>query len=200
MADKEILETDVSGGLGKESSQDASRGGTPQTEKEKELIERVGALGEDLKKNEEHIRELEDRLLRGRAELENFRKRLNKEMQEALKYAIEPFLKELLPSIDNLERALDAAKSSHNVEALVEGVTLTLNEIRKILAKHGIKEVESLGRSFDPRVHEALERLETDEVPSGHISKEYQKGYLLHDRLIRPAKVAVSVNKVSEEP
>lgn len=200
MADKEILETDVSGELGKESPQDASREDTPQTEKEKELIERVGALGEDLKKNEEHIRELEDRLLRGRAELENFRKRLNKEMQEALKYAIEPFLKELLPSIDNLERALDAAKSSHNVEALVEGVTLTLNEIRKILAKHGIKEVESLGRSFDPRVHEALERLETDEVPSGHISKEYQKGYLLHDRLIRPAKVAVSVNKVSEEP
>lgn len=200
MANKETLETDVSEGLEKESPQDASMEGTPQTEKEKELRDRVGALEEDLKKNEEHIRELEDRLLRGRAELENLRKRLHKEMQEALKYAIEPFLKEFLPSIDNLERALDAAKSSHNVEALVEGVTLTLNEIRKVLAKHGIKEVESLGRSFDPRVHEALERLETDEVPNGHISREYQKGYLLHDRLIRPAKVAVSVNKVTEEP
>jgi molecular chaperone GrpE len=200
MADKKPLDTKFPQDPENEDLKGPSGEDKPGTEREKGLMDKVEALEGDLKKNEERIRDLEDGLLRGRAELENLRKRLNKEMEEALKYATEPFLKELLPSIDNLERALEAARNSQNIEALVEGLTLTLSELRRILTKHGVKEIESLGQYFDPRVHEALECLEADQVPSGYVCKEYQKGYLLHDRLIRPAKVAVSVNQSSKEP
>jgi molecular chaperone GrpE len=170
------------------------------SEGERGLLDTIDALKSEQGKNEERIRELEDLLLRGRAELENLRKRFQKESQEALKYAIDPFVKDLLPSIDNLERALEAAKGTDNSEALLQGVTLTLGELKRALAKHGVQEVNSVGLAFDPRVHEAIESQETEDVPSGHVAKEYQKGYALHGRLIRPARVSVSANRAAKEP
>ena len=170
------------------------------SEGERGLLDTIDALKSEQGKNEERIRELEDLLLRGRAELENLRKRFQKESQEALKYAIDPFVKDLLPSIDNLERALEAAKGTDNSEALVQGVTLTLCELKRTLAKHNVQEVNSVGLAFDPRVHEAIESQETEDVPSGHVAKEYQKGYALHGRLIRPARVSVSANRAVKEP
>jgi len=170
------------------------------SEEERGLLDTIDSLKSELGKNEERIRELEDMLLRGRAELENLRKRLQKESQEALKYAIGPFVRDLLSSIDNLERALEAAKSTDNSEALVQGVTLTLDELKRTLAKHGVQEVNTVGYAFDPRVHEAIESQETEDVPSGHVAKEYQKGYALHGRLLRPARVSVSTNRTVKEP
>jgi molecular chaperone GrpE len=182
----------------------AERADTPESEsiseEERRLLDTIDALKSELAKSEERIRELEDLLLRGRAELENLRKRFQKESQEALKYAIGPFVRDLLSSIDNLERALEAAKGTDNSEALVQGVTLTLGELKRTLAKHGVQEVNSVGLAFDPRVHEAIESQETEDVPSGHIAKEYQKGYALHGRLIRPARVSVSANRAVKEP
>ena len=164
------------------------------------LLDTIDALKSELHKNEERIRELEDLLLRGRAELENIRKRLQKESQEALRYAIEPFVRDLLPSIDNLERTLEAAKGTDNSDALVQGVTLTLGELKRTLAKHDVQEVKSVGLAFDPRVHEAIESQETEDVPSGYVLKEFQKGYALYGRLIRPARVSVNANRAVKEP
>ena len=159
----------------------------------------IDALKSKIDKNEALIRELEDLLLRSRAEMENLRKRLQKESQEALRYAIDPFVRDLLPSIDNLERALEAAKGAGNVEALVQGIMLTLGELKRTLGKHGVKEVDSVGLAFDPKLHEAIESQETEDVPTGYVVKEHQKGYALHGRLIRPAKVSVSVNKAVKD-
>lgn len=164
------------------------------------LLDAIDALKSELHKNEDRVRELEDLLLRGRAELENLRKRLQKESLEALRYAIDPFVRDLLPSIDNLERTLEAAKGTDNTDALVQGVTLTLGELKRTLAKHDVQEVKSVGLAFDPRVHEAIESQETEDVPSGYVVKEFQKGYALHDRLIRPARVSVSANRAVKEP
>lgn len=187
-----------------ETVQIAETAETPEpgsiAEGERGLLDTIDALKSELGKNEERIRELEDLLLRGRAELENLRKRFQRESQEALKYAIDPFVRDLLPSIDNLERTLEAAKGTDNSEALVQGVALTLGELKRNLVKHGVQEVESVGLAFDPRVHEAIESQETEDVPNGHVAKEYQKGYALHGRLIRPAKVGVSANKAVKEP
>lgn len=187
-----------------ETVQIAETAKTPEpgsiSEGERGLLDTIDALKSELGKSEERIRELEDLLIRGRAELENLRKRFQRESQEALKYAIDPFVRDLLPSIDNLERTLEAAKGTDNSEALVQGVALTLGELRRNLVKHGVQEVESVGLAFDPRVHEAIESQETEDVPNGHVAKEYQKGYALHGRLIRPAKVSVSANRAVKEP
>ena len=182
----------------------AERADTPESEsiseEERRLLDTIDALKSELAKSEERIRELEDLLLRGRAELENIRKRLQKESQEALRYAIEPFVRDLLPSIDNLERTLEAAKGTDNSDALVQGVTLTLGELKRTLAKHDVQEVKSVGLAFDPRVHEAIESQETEDVPSGYVLKEFQKGYALYGRLIRPARVSVNANRAVKEP
>jgi molecular chaperone GrpE len=139
-----------------------------------------------------------DRLYRLSAEFENYKKRMNRQMDEFRKYANEALLKDLLSVVDNLERALstsgkDAGESIQG--SLIEGVEMTLNEILKILTKFNVTPIESLEKPFDPVFHEAVMQEESDEQPENTVISEFQKGYLIHDRLLRPSMVVVSKTK-----
>lgn len=134
-----------------------------------------------------------DRFLRVSAEFENYKKRQAREMADFRKYANEALLKELLSGVDNLQRALVSARGDHeNNDSLMEGVDMILGETLKIFEKFGVTPIESLGKLFDPAFHQAVFQQETDDYPANTVVDEIQKGYLLHDRLLRPAMVVVS--------
>ncbi len=138
------------------------------------------------------LQESEDKILRLAADFENARKRLEREREISLKYAEENILKDLLPGIDNIERAMDQGKEANNVESLLQGVELTRDGLLTTLEKYGVKAIDSVGRPFDPNLHEALAMEETDKMEPNLVLREFQKGYLYRDRLLRPAKVIVS--------
>lgn len=134
-----------------------------------------------------------DRLLRLSAEFENYKKRSSRELADFRKFANEQIFKDLLGVIDNLERALaSAADQEGNAGSIAEGVELTLREILKILEKNGVTVIEAEGETFDPTYHQAVMQQETTDQPPNTVIQELQKGYLLHNRLLRPSMVAVS--------
>jgi molecular chaperone GrpE len=141
------------------------------------------------------LAELKDRYLRLAAEYDNFRKRNLKERQDLHNYANESLVKDLLPVVDNLERAVAHGRKEEqraDSENLLQGVELTWRSLVQILARFGVTEIEAEGKPFDPQVHEAVRRIASSDHPSGTILEVYQKGYLLKDRLLRPAMVAVA--------
>ncbi len=136
--------------------------------------------------------DLKDKLMRLAAEFENTRKRLQREKETALKYAEENILKELLPGIDNLERALEQGKETGSVDSLLEGIVMTRDGLLETLKKFGVEPVASVGEPFDPNVHEALVMEPSEEVEANVVLREFMKGYLYKERLLRAAKVVVS--------
>jgi molecular chaperone GrpE len=150
-----------------------------------------------LKLNEE-ISDLKDQRLRAIAELENFRKRAEKDQSDALKYGIANFAKEIINIKDNIERAQssisDEVKTNEAVKSVVEGLDLIAQATVSTFAKIGIKKVESINQKFDHNLHQAMMEIEKDEIEPGTIVQEILPGYTLHDRLLRPAMVGVSKN------
>jgi molecular chaperone GrpE len=150
-----------------------------------------------LKVAQEESRETYDRFLRTSAEFENYKKRSDREMDEFRKFANESLIKELLSVVDNLERAVNSSSDAKQANSgLVEGVNMTLKEILKILEKFNVKPVESLKKHFDPNFHQAVMTEETDDHTEHIVINELQKGYIMHNRLLRPAMVVVSTPKV----
>jgi molecular chaperone GrpE len=140
-----------------------------------------------------------DRLKRVTAEYINSQRRMERDMQERVRYAIESFARELLPIADNLGRALAATRETPSVEKLVEGVDMVEKNLYAIFDKHGIRPVSAeTGAAFDPALHEAIAAIESAEHKPGSILQQTQKGFHLHDRLLRPASVVVS--KASPKP
>ncbi len=150
----------------------------------------------ELEKLKEEKEDYYDRLLRASAEFDNYKKRANREMTELRKYANEALTRELLSVVDNLERAIVMSTDGQvTVDSIVEGVDMTLKEILKILEKFYVKPLNSMGEVFDPRFHQAVGQEESEDSPANTIIKELQKGYMIHDRLLRPAMVIVSKAK-----
>jgi molecular chaperone GrpE len=139
------------------------------------------------------LAELKDRWVRERAELENFKRRAAREKQDALRFGSESLLKDLLPVIDNLHRALAHAKSD---DPIVAGVQLVLRGFDDVFERHGVKVVPARGEPFDPNRHEAISHVES-EAPANTVIDEHQRGYVLHDRLLRPALVTVGKGPAS---
>ncbi len=137
------------------------------------------------------LQEINDKYLRLYAEFENYRKRVNKDKEEIVKYANESLLYELLPVIDNLEMALNHA-SNNVTEGLVQGVEITLKELQKTLEKFGLSPIEAYGKPFDPLVHHAMTQVERDDIDGKTVVEEFRKGYMLRDKVLRPSLVAVS--------
>ena len=164
-------------------------------EKETVKIE-VDTVEELQKKMDEALAESQqhyDRLLRVSAEFDNYKKRAVREADEFRKFANEALLRDLLHIVDNLERAItSASESSAGDECVVQGVSMTRDEILKIFSKYGVTPVEAVGKPFDPAYHQAIMQEETDEHPENTVVSEMQKGYLLHDRLLRPSMVVVA--------
>jgi molecular chaperone GrpE len=151
------------------------------------------ALASKLQAAEEQARDHYDRLLRVSAEFENYRKRTAREMRDVIRYANEKLAKELLAVVDNLERAIESASQCYpKDDPLLQGVHLTLNETLKILERHHVAPIKSLGEPFDPNFHQAMLQAEAEDQPPNTVVDELQKGYMIHDRLLRPALVAVS--------
>jgi len=141
--------------------------------------------------------EFKDRLLRTLAEMENLRKRTEREVAEARLYGNTGFARDVLAVADNMHRALatiDEELSAHadpKLAALIEGVELTERELMKVLEKHGVKKFTPAGEKFDPNVHQAMYEMENSDVPPGHVGQVIQSGYMLGERVLRPALVAV---------
>lgn len=148
-------------------------------------------------KLQEELTQVQDRYLRLGAEFENFKKRSDREKQTSIRFANENLVSELLPVIDHLEAAILAA-NNHSAESVVLGVQLVLKQLKDVLAKSGLKEFSSLGSPFNPNLHEALAERESNEHDAGVVLEEFQKGYMLNDRLVRPARVVVSKKPISE--
>jgi molecular chaperone GrpE len=144
----------------------------------------------EIKENE--IKELKDRLLRVAAEAENARKRLEREKADAIAYANENMLRALLPIGDNLELAIQHGEGDTDPQALLEGIRMTRKIFLDVLAKNGCVPFDSQGKVFDPNFHEAMMQQDSPEHPEKTIIQEYQKGYMLNERLLRPAMVVVS--------
>ncbi len=141
-----------------------------------------------------------DQLLRLAAEFENFKKRMEREREALIKYAGENILRELLSTVDNLDRALeqgsaDSEDSQQKLDAMLEGVGLTRKGLLATLEKFEVIPIESIGKEFDPNEHEALTMEPSDTTPANHVMREFLKGYRFRDRLLRPSKVVVSGGK-----
>ena len=142
--------------------------------------------------------DLKDRLLRSLAEMENLRRRTDRQVDDARVYGIANFARDTLGVADNMRRALDAVtpelreSADTAVKALVEGVELTERELLKVLEKHGVKKLEPLGTKFDPNLHQAMYEVPDPSVPAGTVAQVVQAGYTIGDRVLRPALVAVT--------
>ena len=156
-----------------------------------QLIEKINVLKALSDKNY-------DLYLRSQAEMENMKKRFRREKEDWFKYSNETLIKEILPIMDNLERAVSHSTSETALPSLKEGIELTLRSLKSALSKSGIEEVKAEGELFDPGLHEAVFQIDDDHAEPGKVVKEIQKGYLLNKRLIRPAMVTVSKGKPAE--
>jgi len=154
----------------------------------------IEELQSQLAQKTQETQEYYDRLLRLAAELENLKKRQEREMADLRQFANENLLKELLPVLDNLERALEHGRQAEAPEALMEGLELVNQDFLKVLSRFGATPLDSLGERFDPAYHHAVMEEEATEVEDQTVLKELQKGYLLQNRLLRPAMVVVSRN------
>jgi len=143
-----------------------------------------------------------DRWLRTQAEMENMRKRNNKERDDLNKFRSLDLLRDMLPAMDNLQRAIDASQQNPQGEELLQGIQMVAQQFAGVLNKHSIEPIEALGQPFDPNRHEALQQIPTSEHPPMTVIQELEKGYLLHDRVVRPSKVLVSapLPEATEEP
>lgn len=151
----------------------------------------------------EECQALQDKYLRLAAEFENYKRLAQKEQRDYSRFANESLLKEILPILDNLERAIKASKEASQAggkgDGLIQGVELTLKQFGEVLSKFGVQPIASVGQVFDPTRHQAVARVESDKVPSNTVAEEYQKGYLLHERVLRPAMVSVATAPAGRE-
>lgn len=182
----------------------------PTSEKEEQASEEpkdqeeAEISSEDLiEKLNEEITSLKDQRLRAIAELENFRKRAEKDQSDALKYGISNFAKEIINIRDNIERAQssisDEAKNNEAIKSVIEGIDLIAQSVVSTFEKIGIKKIESLNEKFDHNLHQAMMEIENEELEPGTIVQELIPGYTLHDRLLRPAMVGVSKKSKKNE-
>lgn len=149
---------------------------------------------------ETRVRETQERLLRVAADFENYRRRIEREKQEYVKFAHERILRDLLPIMDNLRRAMEHARVIGESPVLLSGVELVVQEFEKVLERYGVTPIDALGRPFDPMVHEALQTVEVEESEPGLVVEEIQRGYLLNGRVLRPALVSVSASPEQTSP
>jgi len=152
-----------------------------------------------LKKKAEERDTYLDQLLRTKAEFVNYQKRVAKEHESIAQFAVQNLILDFLPELDNFERALKLADDSNDYNKFVEGIKLIEEQLFKVLGKYGVESIETAGKAFDPNLHEAVMEEENNEMPHHTIVDEFQRGFLLKERVIRPSKVKVSKRTIEEE-
>ncbi len=174
-----------------ESSQKSVEGGT-EAGTEAQTAAQLDELQKTLAAKTDEAKGFQEKYLRLAAEFENYKRLSLREQRESSLFANERILKDLLPIIDNLERAVRAAKENPAGNALIQGIELTLKQFSEMLTKFGVTPVPSIGEPFDPAYHQAVTKLESATSPENTVVEEYQKGYRLHERILRAAMVAVA--------
>lgn len=185
---RENVSPDGAAGEGTEATPDHERKAEP-VEGPASIIEKLQAQIAD---KDKELAELKDRYLRSLAESENVRKRIRHQSDETVRLQRENLLRELLPVVDNLERAVDAARGGGNGKPIVEGVEMVLHSMLDFLKTHGVTQLTSVGEPFDPQRHEAIDQIESSQHPPNTVVNEFHRGYQIGDRLLRPARVAVA--------
>jgi molecular chaperone GrpE len=176
-------------GTGEQPEQQSHQAGeNAGTAAEKELVN----LKLQLEEKDKEIGELKDKYLRTLAEADNTRKRIRQQGEESIRHQREGFLRDLLPIVDNLERAVGAAHGGGNGKSIVEGVEMVLGSLLDFLRIQGVTRVDTVGQPFDPRLHEAVDHRASAEHQPNTVVEEYHRGYVTGDRVLRPARVAVS--------
>lgn len=182
-----------------ERDRDLSELKSHKNKKEKEDQDHeVEELKKRLEEKEKEKKETFDRFLRMAADFENYKKRAAREKEDWTKFSNEDLIKSILPFIDNLERAVNHAEKVTDTGVLIEGIKLTLQQVHQTLNRFGLTPFESMGKPFDPERHEAMLVVETDQHQPNQVVEEFQKGYLLNERLLRPATVSVSKSPSKE--
>lgn len=159
---------------------------------ESQLQQEIETSREDARKNHELY-------LRAMADMENLRKRSQREKEDLAKFGNEMILREVLPVVDNLQRAVEHAIEDQVTDGLLEGVQMTLDQFAKVLEKFNVVPVEAIGQVFDPALHQAMGQIETEDYPVNVVAQEMQKGYLLNERLLRPSLVMIAKAPVVRE-
>lgn len=163
------------------------------------LEEAIENAAEPPPTDNERVAEAEREVLRVRAEMENFRKRMQRDSDQQLKYANMSIVRDLLDVVDNLNRATEAAQGEEHAAGLLDGVKMVSQQFISVLGKFGCKKIESLGAEFDPNFHEAIAQMASSEFESGKVMQEVAVGYVLHDRVVRPSSVIVSTGAPEQE-
>ncbi len=161
-------------------------------EPETPFPDEVTAMKVALEGKEKELKASQEKVLRAYAEMDNYKKRVARDLGEHLRYANESVLRELLPVLDNLERAIGHMKGSPELARWIDGVELTYRQCLEVLKKFGVSPIPCVGEPFDPGHHQAVTYLDTLEHPENHVAEELQRGYLFHDRVLRPSMVAVA--------
>jgi len=194
---EEMVEIKVKDDSQNEVNEKPKEGDKPESHEEKDIpLEKMtkAQLLDKIKQIQETADENYDLYVRSQAEMDNMKKRFQKEKQDLIKFSNESLVKQLLPVMDNLEKAISHSQDENSHDALKEGVELTLKVLTDTLEKAGMEEVKAVGELFDPNCHEAISEQEDDSVEPKTVLQELQKGYFLNQRLIRPAMVIVSKN------
>ena len=202
--------SDESKNISRERAEDQPAEGT-EIDRISALEAELTDLRQQLAAKEGEAKDNYDRFVRQTAELENFKKRASREREDGIRFANEVLIKDLLPIVDNLERAVAHASGGGNGKPLVEGVEMVLKGFLDVLSKHGVSQIVALGQSFDPAKHEAMAQLDSESHAPNSVIDEHQRGYLYRERLLRPALVTVAkglktnekkneLNKVENDP
>lgn len=189
----------------REAASGGGSGGSYAPTADKLTIELLSQELQDLKRfHEEKVKEFadqKDHFLRLQAEFENFRRRSLKEKQESLRFGHQNLVKDLLSAVDNLERAMEhgAQNAGAEVRGVLDGIALVYREIMSTFDKHGVSQIGAEGQVFDPAVHEAIGQIPNGDVPANTVVQVLQKGYVIHERMVRPSRVLVSRAPAPEE-
>ena len=165
-----------------------------------EDTDQVSELQSALAEKIEKLKDLNDKYLRLAAEFDNYKRLAQRDQRDQVRFGNEQLLKELLPVVDNLERAIKSAQEKGKGDVLIQGVSLTLKQMAGVLAKFHVKPVEAVGQPFNPATHQAVTSVASEKVPHQHVVDELQRGYLLHDRILRAAMVTVSAGQNNDVP
>jgi len=200
------IQTESDEGQDKATETEADATDQKNSEAETEKTDQVQAedpmkdLEVQLEAKEQESKENYDRVLRVSAEFENYKKRTSRELEEFRKFANQSLIKELLSVVDNLELAMNSTNGHQTIDqSLLQGLEMTHKEILKVFEKFNVKPIEAKGQVFDPTFHEAVMQEETDEVDPNTVVNELQKGYLIHNRLLRPSMVVVARSRANTD-
>ena len=195
---EKTVEINIKDGSQNEVDENPKEGGGPEKHEKKDIsdipLENMtkAQLLDKIKQIQETAEENYDLYVRSQAEMDNMKKRFQKEKQGLIKFSNESLVKQLLPVMDNLEKAISHSQNENSLNSLAEGVELTLKGLKNTLEKAGLEEVKAVGEPFDPNCHEAVSEQEDDSMEPKTVLQELQKGYFLNKRLVRPAMVIVS--------